>query len=168
MTQSRLTSSHLVGAPRLIQMFVTLGRITGHCDADFDGCLRTRASTSCARASAAQRVAALGSAVSEFYCFDVLPLVLEVPIWRQLLEETALLYRRVLRGAEKVRHAETGNLWLQKHVTDRRVEFEQESCKTNVADLVTKRVLPTLLRHLQSLSFDFKGRSGLSLEIASA
>ena len=71
---------YLLGAPRLVQRFVRqkpVSAIHGQTDADFAGCLRTRASTGCAvirharhlikMISATQKAISLSSAESEYY-----------------------------------------------------------------------------------------------------
>ena len=41
-------------------------------------------------------------------------------------------------GAGRIRHIETRTLWLQRHITERRITAEREPGATNPADLGTK------------------------------
>ena len=44
------------------------------------------------------------------------------------------------RGAGRVRHIETRTLWLQRHITERRITLEREPGVSNPADLGTKHL----------------------------
>ena len=44
------------------------------------------------------------------------------------------------RGAGRVRHIETRTLWLQRHITERRIVLEREPGVSNPADLGTKHL----------------------------
>ena len=44
------------------------------------------------------------------------------------------------RGAGRIRHIETRTLWLQRHITERRITLEREPGATNPADLGTKHL----------------------------
>ena len=56
------------------------------------------------------------------------------------------------RGVGKIRHLETGSLWIQTAVAAKRFELTKVDGKKNEADLMTKFVdRVTLARHLQAL-----------------
>ena len=42
------------------------------------------------------------------------------------------------RGVDKIRHLDTTTLWLQRHVTDRRIQVHKIHGEVNPADLGTK------------------------------
>ena len=72
------------------------------------------------------------------------------------------------RGAGRIRHIETKTLWLQRHVTERRVTLSKTLGKVNVADLGTKHLTQKELDEmLEMLGFYVAtGQSGLALAVA--
>ena len=173
---------YLLGERRLVQRFAKQKPVSGLCgysDADFAGCLRTRASTSCAvvchglhmikMISATQRVLALSSGESEYYALvrcAALTLGL-VNMCRDLgrvlsaalgCDSSAAIGVAGRRGAGKIRHIEVATLWLQHHVTSKALKLFKEKGTENVADLGTKHFdRATLQRLLKSLGFVRKG-----------
>ena len=169
---------YLVGARRLVQTFVRqkpVSGLRGYSDADFAGCLRTRASTSCAivmhglhmikMISATQKAIALSSGESEYYALvRCAALTLGLTnmcrdLGRHLssslgCDSSAAIGVAGRRGAGKIRHIEVATLWLQKHVTSKALKLFKEKGTENVADLGTKHVDRLILeRVLQQLGF---------------
>ena len=72
------------------------------------------------------------------------------------------------RGAGRIRHIETKTLWLQRHVTSKRVILSKTLGKVNVADIGTKHLTAAELNVLLSMIgyVVATGRSGLALKIA--
>ncbi|CAK0811159.1 unnamed protein product, partial [Prorocentrum cordatum] len=73
-----------------------------------------------------------------------------------------------LRGAGRIRHIETKTLWLQRHVTERRVLLSKTPGRVNVADLGTKHLTQKELDEMLELLgfYVATGRSGLAFAIA--
>ena len=62
------------------------------------------------------------------------------------------------RGAGRARRLETATLWLQRHVTLKRLEIKKEKTKDNPADLGTKHLdRASMDRHLRALGFEDVG-----------
>ena len=72
------------------------------------------------------------------------------------------------RGAGKVRHIETKTLWLQRHVTEKRVLLSKTLGTLNVADIGTKHLAAAELdKLLQMMGFRVAtGRSDTAVGIA--
>ncbi|CAK0839184.1 unnamed protein product [Prorocentrum cordatum] len=72
------------------------------------------------------------------------------------------------RGAGRTRHIETKILWLQRHVTERRVILSKALGKVNVADLGTKHLAQKELDEMLGLLgfYVATGKSGLTLAVA--
>jgi hypothetical protein len=72
------------------------------------------------------------------------------------------------RGAGKVRHIDTGSLWLQKAVYDKRLRMCKILGTENEADLGTKVLDGTAMWYLlKKLGFERRdGRSKLALAVA--
>ena len=183
---------YLLGQPRLIQRF-PLQRapkeLVGSTDADFAGCLRTRQSTSCAvlmqgqhmiqMLSATQMVIALASAESEYYSMGrgaaagigLVNLAADYgrPLRLRLqADATGAIGIARRRGAGRVRHIETGTLWLQRHITAKTIDVTKIPGLQNWADLGTKH-LPwaDLAKCVKGLGFVFAtGRAKSALDIA--
>ena len=71
------------------------------------------------------------------------------------------------RGLGKVRHLETGYLWLQDVVTAKRISVRKVKGTENPADLGTKHLkVEDISRHLDFLNFTFRdGRSAAVPEV---
>ena len=182
---------YLVGKPRLVQRFPRQRapkEVVTSTDADFAGCLRTRQSTSCATLvhgqhlikmiAATQKVQALATAESEFYALvrgaaaGIGLVSLAANYGRSLklhLQDDATgaigIARR--RGAGKVRHIETGTLWLQRHITNKTISLSKIHGLSNWADLGTKH-LPwaDVLKCVQGLGFEFRTGRAVSAKDA--
>ena len=72
------------------------------------------------------------------------------------------------RGAGRIRHIETKTLWLQRHVTERRILLSKTLGKVNVADLGTKHLTQKELDEMLELMgyYVATGQSGLALAVA--
>ena len=72
------------------------------------------------------------------------------------------------RGVGKIRHLDTTTLWLQRHVTEKKIQLLKIHGKVNPADLGTKHLERIAMwRYLDLLGFHKReGRSKLSLRAA--
>ena len=72
------------------------------------------------------------------------------------------------RGCGKVRHLETTSLWVQKHVTEKRLKICKILGTVNDADLGTKHVdQATMHAHLKRMGYRFlKGKSKIAKAVA--
>ena len=153
------------------------GRILARSDTDWAGCPVTRKSTNGTAVvfgshcwltqSSTQVPISLSSGEAEFYglvktgsraigvhslCVDLGfnmfgELLLEVST-----DSSAAKGVAVRRGVGKLRHLETGSLWVQAAVAAKRFILSKVDGKKNEADLMTKFVdRATLVRHLQAL-----------------
>ncbi|CAK0865658.1 unnamed protein product, partial [Prorocentrum cordatum] len=183
---------HLLGRPRLVQRFRRRrwsGVLKGFSDSDFAGCLETRKSTSCGVFqlgdhmirvfSATQGSEALSSGEAEWYALvhtvscgiGLVSLArdmgyeLELRLAGDATAASGIAHRR---GAGRIRHIETKALWLQRHVTERRVILSKTLGKVNVADLGTKHQAQKELDEMLGLLgfFVATGKSALSLAVA--
>ncbi|CAK0853831.1 unnamed protein product [Prorocentrum cordatum] len=186
---------YLLGRPRLIQRFRRQrwsGVLMGSSDSDFAGCLETRKSTSCGVSqlgdhmirvfSATQGSEALSSGEAEWYSLvrtascgvGLVSLArdmgyeLELCLAGDATDATAASGIAHRRGAGRVRHIETKTLWLQRHVTERRVILSKTLGKVNVADLGTKHLAQKELDEMLGLLgfLVAAGKSDLSLAVA--
>ena len=153
------------------------GKVLARSDTDWAGCPVTRKSTNGTAVmfgshcwltqSSTQTPISLSSGEAEFYglvktgsraigihnlCHD-----LGFHLWGELALEvstdsSAAKGVAVRRGVGKIRHLETGSLWIQTAVAAKRFELTKIDGKKNEADLMTKFVdRVTLARHLQAL-----------------
>ena len=69
------------------------------------------------------------------------------------------------RGVGRIRHLDAGSLWVQKHVTDKRLLLSKVAGTINPANLGTKHVeRASMFDALKRMGFDYaEGRSSLSL-----
>lgn len=181
---------YLLGTPRLIQRMERQPPQTtcvAYSDSDHAGCLRTRKSTSgtilmhgkhmVKMLSTTQTPIALSSAESEWYAgvrsasallgFQALASDLGRELTARLaLDATAAKGIAARRGVGKIRHLETQTLWLQRHVTNKRLSVEKVLGELNPADLGTKHVeRATLTRLLEIIAFSPRaGRSKIALQ----
>ena len=181
---------YLLGTPRLVQRMERQPPQTScvaYSDSDHAGCLRTRRSTSgtvlmhgkhmIKMLSTTQIPIALSSAESEWYAgvrsasallgFSALAADLGRNLKPRLaLDATAAKGIAARRGVGKIRHLETQTLWLQRHVTNKRLTVEKVAGDSNPADLGTKHVeRATLTRLLEIIAFHPRGgRSKIALQ----
>ena len=192
MTMLKRLGRCLLGVPRLVQWFRRQPppkRIKAFSDSDFAGCLRTRRSSSCAvlmhgthmlkLISSTQTVEALSSGEAEWYALVHAAsaaigmanlgrdygLTLGVSLAGDATACSGIAHRR---GVGKIRHLEVRTLWLQRHITERKIKLEREPGVSNPADLGTKH-LPRadLYKHLERLSYAVAtGKCELALKAA--
>ncbi|CAK0877935.1 unnamed protein product [Prorocentrum cordatum] len=183
---------YLLGRPRLVQRFRRQrgsGVLKGFSDSDFAGCLGTGKSTSCGVFqlgdhmirvfSATQGSEALSSGEAEWHALvhtascgiGLVSLArdmgyeLELRLAGDATAASGIAHRR---GAGRIRHIETKTLWLQRHVTKRRVILSKTLGKVNVADLGTKHLAQKELDEMLGLLgfFVAAGKSDPSLAVA--
>jgi hypothetical protein len=72
------------------------------------------------------------------------------------------------RGAGRLKHLDTGLLWLQEHVSRKTIEVYKTSGDTNCADLGTKHLARgKMISHMQRCGLEFRtGRHKLALRAA--
>jgi len=183
---------YLLGTPRLVQRFERQPFQTicvGYSDSDHAGCLRTRRSTSgtvlmhgkhmIKMLSTTQIPIALSSGESEWYAavrtasalIGLAALARDIGIElrpKLKMDATAAKGIAARRGVGKIRHLETQTLWLQRHVTNKKIDIEKVPGNDNPSDLGTKHVdRATLVRHLQRIAFAARGgRSAIALKAA--
>ena len=129
--------------------------------------------------SATQKVIALASAESEYYSMvrgaaaGIGLVNLAADFGRSLrlrlqADATGAIGIARRRGAGRVRHIETGTLWLQRHITAKTIDVTKIDGPKNWADLGTKH-LPwaDVLKCVLGLGFVFSsGRAKSALDIA--
>ena len=71
-----------------------------------------------------------------------------------LCDSSSAIGVAVRRGVGKIRHLETGSLWLQQAVSQKRFRVTKVDGKKNIADILTKPIdRVTLQRHLGTMQF---------------
>ena len=182
---------YLKTKPRLIWQFNWQSDpsvLTVYSDANWAGCSTTRKSTSGGAAmlgshpirvySKTQSVVALSSAESEFYGtvkaategIGVLALMRDMNIEKKIsmqVDASAALGVIERKGIGKIRHLETGALWLQEKNLRDIVRFYKTPGSENVADLFTKNVSREVCeKHVRNLGCVFEqGRAECAAQL---
>ena len=184
---------YLKAHPRLVQRIPSMVNHTWdlqvYVDSDWAGCRRTRKSTNggcmvlngaCLKTwSTTQAVRALSSGEAEYYAalkgasmalgFRSMSADLGENVRITLrIDSSAALGIGGRQGLGKLRHLETGYLWLQDIVNQRRLSVRKVTGIENPADLGTKHLkFEDIVRHLEFLGFTFEsGRSKAVLAIS--
>lgn len=173
---------YLKGRRRLVQKLVARGvpvwELHVYVDSDCAGCRRTRKSTSggcmvlngnCLKTwSTTQAVRALSSGEAEYYAGlkGAIMALGFLSMAADLGEEVNIILRSDSsaalgiigrRGLGKVRHMETGYLWLQDIVSMKRLSVKKVKGVDNPADLGTKHLkFEDIAKHLELIGFHFK------------
>ena len=172
---------YLIGAPNMVWVFSRQrfpNTIKVWSDTDWAGCPITRRSTSGTvitfgkhtwnPLSSTQVPISLSSAEAEYYglvkagsrAIGIINLARDFGFdlynhldLELLSDSSSAIGISVRRGVGKVRHLETGALWLQAAVSAKRFAVKKVDGKKNVADILTKYVdRETLTRHLVALN----------------
>ena len=173
----------LRGLPRVVQKIpftdFTPSVIRAYVDSDWAGCRKSRKSTSggvlffgdtAVRGWAAnQAVIALSSGEAEYYAalkgasaalgmqsmLRDLGIIVSVTIFTDSSAARGIIHRA---GLGKLRHLETGYLWLQAAVKAKRLQVRKVAGAENPADLFTKHLAAAdMWKHLETLSMSSEG-----------
>ena len=173
-------AKYLAKRPRLVSVYKWQEQtdfVDVYTDANWAGCTETRKSTSggaamcglhCLRTwSKTQATIALSSGESELFgtvkatCEGIgmasmladLGIVAKIRVFADASAALAIIHRK---GVGKVRHLDTGVLWLQQKELQEAVEFLKVAGMKNPSDLMTKNVDQALAeQHLSALGFTF-------------
>ena len=187
--QLKRTVRYLKAYPRLVQLFQNQERassLTGWCDADHAGCLRTRKSTSGGLVMAGrhtllqwcrgQAVIAISSGEAEFY--SLVTLIAELCGIRSLALDWNLDYKLAVntdataaigiasrRGLGKVKHVDTIFLWIQERIDQLKIAIHKKHTSEMLADMLTNFLTNReIVKHLVGMGFVFReGQHELTL-----
>ena len=173
---------YLVHRPRLILNFEWQSQqnmMMVYSDANWAGCVKSRKSTSggvikigehlIRSWSKTQATIALSSAESEFYatlkaCQEALgmsALATELNMTLGIkvhVDASAALGVAQRRGLGKLRHLQTGSLWIQEQELKNRMKLDKIHGSLNISDMLTKNVGREILeRHIAGCSAQFMG-----------